>query len=122
MFLSIRSYSFCFIIQARLSVSCLIYLVVTKTISKINFQQLAPLGHNAGNASALVGTIQMAIGASATAIVSVLHNHTAIPMAAVMCFCALAALLIFMLGRKIMIRRASEEITKEEDIEMISTL
>ena len=83
---------------------------------------MAPLGHNAGNASALVGTIQMAIGASATAIVSVLHNHTAIPMAAVMCFCALAALVIFMLGRKIMIRRASEEITKEEDIEMISTL
>ena len=83
---------------------------------------MAPLGHNAGNASALVGTIQMAIGATATAIVSVLHNHTAIPMAAVMCFCALAALVIFMLGRKIMIRRASEEITKEEDIEMISTL
>jgi DHA1 family bicyclomycin/chloramphenicol resistance-like MFS transporter len=41
---------------------------------------LAEFGHNAGSASALMGAIQMSIGAAASAIVSVLQNPTPIPM------------------------------------------
>lgn len=83
---------------------------------------LAPMGHNAGNASSLIGAIQMCIGASASAIVSVLHNHTALPMAGVMAFCAMAALIVFLSGRKIIIRKSNRELMMEEDVDMISKM
>src|SRR6187399_1496069 len=83
---------------------------------------LASFGHNAGSASALMGAIQMSIGAGTSALVSVLQNHTALPMTAVMACCAVAALTVFSLGRKIIIQRASIEKVAEEDVEMISTL
>jgi DHA1 family bicyclomycin/chloramphenicol resistance-like MFS transporter len=83
---------------------------------------LASFGHNAGSASALMGAIQMSIGAGTSALVSVLQNHTALPMTVVMACCAVAALTVFSLGRKIIIQRASIEKVAEEDVEMISTL
>jgi DHA1 family bicyclomycin/chloramphenicol resistance-like MFS transporter len=83
---------------------------------------LASFGHNAGSASALMGAIQMSIGACTSALVSILQNHTALPMTGVMACCAIAALSVFSLGRKIIIRRASIEQVEEEDVEMISTL
>ena len=45
---------------------------------------LEPFARNAGSASALMGSFQMAIGALASVLVSVFHNSTAIPMTAVM--------------------------------------
>ncbi|GAB3203859.1 DHA1 family bicyclomycin/chloramphenicol resistance-like MFS transporter [Pontibacter aydingkolensis] len=45
---------------------------------------LAPFARNAGSASALMGSAQMAIGAIASVIISALHNGTAIPMMGVM--------------------------------------
>jgi DHA1 family bicyclomycin/chloramphenicol resistance-like MFS transporter len=83
---------------------------------------LASFGHNAGSASALMGAIQMAIGAGTSALVSVLQNHTALPMTGVMACCAIAAFSVFSFGRKIIIQRASIEEVEEEDVEMISTL
>jgi DHA1 family bicyclomycin/chloramphenicol resistance-like MFS transporter len=83
---------------------------------------LASFGHNAGSASALLGAIQMSIGACTSALVSVLQNNTALPMTAVMACCAISALSVFSLGRKIIIRRASIEEVEEKDVEMISAL
>jgi len=83
---------------------------------------MASFGHNAGSASALMGAIQMSIGAGTSALVSVLQNQTALPMTAVMACCAVTALTVFSLGRKIIIQRASIEKVEEEDVEMISTL
>ncbi len=82
---------------------------------------LAPFGHNAGSASALMGSIQMGIGAGASALVSMLQNRTALPMTGVMAGCSLTAFLVFVIGRKIIVR-ASEELVKEEEVEMINTL
>ncbi|ABK98472.1 drug resistance transporter, Bcr/CflA subfamily [Pelobacter propionicus DSM 2379] len=48
---------------------------------------LAPFGKAAGSASALLGTIQYSIGASAGALVGALHNGTALPMTASMALC-----------------------------------
>ena len=45
---------------------------------------LAPFARNAGSASALMGSAQMATGAIASALISGLHNATAIPMMGVM--------------------------------------
>src|SRR6186713_341466 len=83
---------------------------------------LASFGHNAGSASALMGAIQMSIGAGTSALVSVFQNHTALPMTAVMACCAVAALSVFSLGRRVITQRASIEKVEEEDVDMISTL
>jgi DHA1 family bicyclomycin/chloramphenicol resistance-like MFS transporter len=69
-----------------------------------------------------MGAIQMTIGAGTSALVSVLQNHTALPMTGVMACCAITAFSVFSLGRKIIIERASTEAIEEEDVEMISTL
>ena len=83
---------------------------------------LASFGHNAGSASALLGSIQMGIGAGSSALVSLLQNDTALPMTGVMACCAIAALSVFSLGRKIIVTRAGTDRVKEEDIDMISTI
>jgi DHA1 family bicyclomycin/chloramphenicol resistance-like MFS transporter len=83
---------------------------------------LASFGHNAGSASALMGAIQMSIGAGTSALVSILQNHTALPMTGVMACCAVGALTVFTLGRKIITRQATIKEVIEEDVEMISTL
>jgi DHA1 family bicyclomycin/chloramphenicol resistance-like MFS transporter len=83
---------------------------------------LAPFGHSAGSASALMGAIQMGIGAGASAVVSLLQNHTALPMTAIMACCSLSAFTILYWGRKSIIKQASTETVEEEDVEMISSL
>jgi DHA1 family bicyclomycin/chloramphenicol resistance-like MFS transporter len=82
---------------------------------------LASFGHTAGSASALMGGVQMTVGAGASAVVSLLQNQTAIPMASIMAGCSLTALLVFSLGRKVILQQASREQIEEEDVEMIST-
>ncbi len=55
---------------------------------------LQPFSRNAGSASALVGGMQMIVGALASALVSYLHDGTAFPMALMMCASASAALVL----------------------------
>ncbi len=83
---------------------------------------MAAFGHNAGNASALMGAIQMGIGATASAAVSFLQNNTALPMAGVMAFCSVSALSIFMMRGKITVQQPTLENLEEEDVDMISGL
>lgn len=83
---------------------------------------LAPMPHNAGNASALIGAIQMSIGAGASAIVGIFHDHTAFPMVTVMTCCSICAFCVFTFGRKMIIRRAAKKAVDESNVEMISTL
>ena len=61
---------------------------------------LSPFSHHAGSASALMGGIQMSIGALSSATVGMLSNHTALPMTGVMGCCALSSLLILRLGSR----------------------
>jgi DHA1 family bicyclomycin/chloramphenicol resistance-like MFS transporter len=83
---------------------------------------LAAFGHNAGSASALMGAIQMGVGAGASAIVSLLQNGTSLPMAGVMAWCSVIAFFVFYWGRKNIVQEASKEEVKEEDVEMMITL
>ncbi len=83
---------------------------------------LAPFPHTAGSASALMGAIQMGIGAGISALVSVLQNGTAIPMTGVMACCSVTAFLVFFFGRKIIIYRLGINAVAVEDVEMMSTL
>jgi DHA1 family bicyclomycin/chloramphenicol resistance-like MFS transporter len=52
---------------------------------------MAPHGKVAGSASALLGTIQFVLGSMAAALVAVLANGTAVPLAAVIAGCGVAA-------------------------------
>ena len=73
---------------------------------------LAPFTKNAGTASALMGAIQLGIGAVSTALVSIFANGTAMPMAAVMCVCALCSFVVLLVGRRIIsFHKESVEIT-----------
>jgi DHA1 family bicyclomycin/chloramphenicol resistance-like MFS transporter len=82
---------------------------------------LAPFSKSAGIASAVLGGIQMAIGATTSAIVSFLSNHTALPMTGVMAACALVSFSILLVGRRIIRYKASAEDVDEESIDMITT-
>ena len=62
---------------------------------------LAPFSKNAGTASALMGAIQLGIGAVSTALVSILANGTAMPMAGVMCVCAVSSFVVLLVGRRV---------------------
>jgi DHA1 family bicyclomycin/chloramphenicol resistance-like MFS transporter len=52
---------------------------------------MAPFGDRAGMAAALLGTLQFGIAAISGSIVGHLFNGTALPMAAVICTCAISA-------------------------------
>jgi DHA1 family bicyclomycin/chloramphenicol resistance-like MFS transporter len=54
---------------------------------------MAPYAHQAGSASALLGAVQFGLGAAASALVGMLFNGTALPMAAVIALCGVGAFL-----------------------------
>lgn len=56
---------------------------------------LAPFGKLAGSASAMLGCVQMGLGAISSALVSYFHNGTVIPMVGVMCFGAVTAFTLY---------------------------
>ncbi len=64
---------------------------------------MAPHGTIAGSASALLGTLQFVLGATAGALVGVLGNGTAVPLAAVIAGCGVAA---FTMDRTLPLRAA----------------
>jgi DHA1 family bicyclomycin/chloramphenicol resistance-like MFS transporter len=53
---------------------------------------MGPQGRNAGSASALIGTLQFGLGAVAGGLVGVLHDGSAVPMAAVIAACGAGGL------------------------------
>src|SRR5690606_14735554 len=61
---------------------------------------LSPFKRLAGSASALLGCIQMAIGALTSGLVSFFHNNTAYPMISVMAAAAIGSLLISIVAAK----------------------
>lgn len=80
---------------------------------------LAPFSKNAGSASALLGGIQMSIGAFTSALVSMLHNNTARPMTGVMACCAVVSLVLVTIGRRIIRYRASAQAVEEQSADIV---
>ncbi|MVN23348.1 multidrug effflux MFS transporter [Mucilaginibacter arboris] len=60
---------------------------------------LAPFSKNAGSASALMGALQLGMGALASVGVSLFNTHSALPMVAIIAGTTLLALLVLVLGR-----------------------
>ena len=61
---------------------------------------MAPFTKEAGSASALMGAIQMGLGAFAAAMVGFLNAKNAIPMTAVMAVCTAIGLIILLAGKR----------------------
>ncbi|MDY0904869.1 multidrug effflux MFS transporter [Pedobacter sp. CFBP9032] len=62
---------------------------------------LAPFSKNAGSASALMGALQMGLGALASVMVSLFSEHSVIPMPLVMTVAALIAMACLLVGQKL---------------------
>jgi DHA1 family bicyclomycin/chloramphenicol resistance-like MFS transporter len=61
---------------------------------------LAPFSNNAGSASALMGALQLGLGALASMIVGLIVKDSMVPMVAIMASSTLLALLILLIGRR----------------------
>ncbi len=61
---------------------------------------LETMRHTAGSASALMGSLQMAVGALASALVGIFQGASALPMAGMMALCGLVALSLLTLGTR----------------------
>ncbi|HEY1022198.1 MAG TPA: multidrug effflux MFS transporter [Flavisolibacter sp.] len=80
---------------------------------------MAPFSKEAGSASALMGAIQMGMGAVASALVGVFFNHTALPMTGVMAGCAIMALLILSLGQHKIRYKARQVDIEEQAVDLV---
>lgn len=61
---------------------------------------MAPFAKNAGVASALLGTMQLGLGAAASFGISVFSGHSATPMAAIMAISSVIALCVLFIGKR----------------------
>jgi len=70
---------------------------------------MAPFGRNAGSASALLGTVQFAIGGLAGATVGIWYDGTALPMTGTLAACVLGAVLaLHLVARRGLTREPKE--------------
>jgi len=63
-------------------------------------------GARAGSASALLGCLQFSVAAGASALVGVLHDGSAVPMAMVITLCGVCVVSVAMLTRRLQRNRA----------------
>lgn len=80
---------------------------------------LAPFTKEAGSASALMGAIQMAFGALASAVVGMISNGTMLPMTGIMAGCATLGLIVLLLGRTRIKTASRMEDVEEQAFEQI---
>jgi DHA1 family bicyclomycin/chloramphenicol resistance-like MFS transporter len=76
---------------------------------------LAPFTRNAGSASALMGALQLGIGALTSFGVSVLNDNTPVPLAAIMGATSIIALAILLIGR----RMIKQQVEVSEDAAVV---
>lgn len=80
---------------------------------------LAPFTRQAGIASALMGSWRLGAGGIVSAIVSLLHNNTPLPMVGMMAACAVIGLLLLYLGNATVKYRARKrQATRESSVLM----
>jgi len=80
---------------------------------------LAPFTRQAGIASALMGSWRLGAGGIISAIVSLLHNNTALPMVSMMGICALVSLTLLYVGKATVRYRARKrQATQESSVLM----
>jgi DHA1 family bicyclomycin/chloramphenicol resistance-like MFS transporter len=77
---------------------------------------LAPFTKHTGSAAALNGFFRMTMGGLVSALVSVLHNNTALPMVGVMVLCVLAGLIVLFTGKSAVRYRARKREVEDSPV------
>lgn len=80
---------------------------------------MAHQANRAGSASALMGTLQFGAATLAGSLVGAFHNHSAVPMAAVIAFCGLSALALYRLMVVPMLVSAPQVDGTELDLQVV---
>lgn len=80
--------------------------VISQVLPNASACALAGHGHQAGIASALMGTMQFAIAGVTSAAVGVLHDDSAVPMAGVMAVCGVLTVLMALMARRVSARQS----------------
>jgi MFS transporter, DHA1 family, multidrug resistance protein len=75
---------------------------------------LAPFRKLTGSAASLMGCFRMAVGGIVTALVSVFHNNSALPMVGMMVLCVVTGLVIFTIGKKAVRYRPHQASVEDE--------
>jgi DHA1 family bicyclomycin/chloramphenicol resistance-like MFS transporter len=103
------------------TIACIFFYLCCQGFSFPNSSALsmAPFTKEAGSASALMGSIQMALGAMTSGLVGLLSDGTAKPMTGVMAGCSLCAVIILLIGQRAIIQKTSAELVEEQSFEMI---
>lgn len=84
------------------SLICLMFIFLTgHGLNSPNTAALSlePFSKNAGSASAMMGSVRMAMGGITSAMVSIFHTGTALPMVMMMAGCALVGVILLNMGR-----------------------
>lgn len=79
---------------------------------------MAPFAKNAGSASAVMGAIQMSIGALASACVSVFSDGTARPMTGIMMCCTAGGLFALLIGSRFVVNEPSVMAVEKQAAEL----
>lgn len=81
---------------------------------------LAPFSKNAGAASALMGALQFVIAALSAAIVSLIHNNTALPMTGAMAAASLLGLMVLRAGARARTEPGVEKVVEKTSDPVVS--
>ncbi|MBD0279413.1 MAG: multidrug effflux MFS transporter [Flavisolibacter sp.] len=84
------------------------------TISNASALSLAPFGRLAGSASAMLGALQLGVGSIASALVSVFHNGTALPMIIAITACVVLSGVLLRVSLHFTRKEPDEEELEEE--------
>lgn len=83
-----------------------------------NALSLAPFSRHVGSAASLAGSFRMGMGGVVSALVSILHNGTAIPMIGVMVGCTMIGFIILQAGKP-MVKSLKPQTRLDEDTALI---
>lgn len=79
-----------------------------------NALSLAPFSRHTGSAASLAGSFRMGMGGIVSALVSLFHNGTAMPMVGVMVACIFAGLVLLLIGRSVLKEQEPEPGLEDE--------
>lgn len=95
------------------TIACIFLVLCTVGLINPNSAALsmAPFAKNAGVASALMGTMQLSLGAIASFFVGMFSSHSAVPIAAIMAGSSSIALVVLFAGRRNIVNEVEADVT-----------
>lgn len=87
-------------LYSTIAIICLFLSMQGFAFPNTSALSIAPFSRNAGTASALMGAIQLGIGALISALVGLVQGKSSVSLAAIMCGCAVISLTVLLIFRE----------------------